>query len=295
MKFKSKIVSSKSNFNNQQNYEWWNKNPMLYDWDNKISKKQSDLEYFKKIDDIFGFGHSLCNNPDWPNSKILENFIPYEEFNNKKVLEIGCGAGLMASHIARSGANLTAIDITDKAIELTKKRFVLDNLNADIKKMDAENLQIQSDDIDFVISWGVIHHSGNMQKIIDEIFRVLKVGGRAHIMVYNKNSLRYRFYCFFWLGICKLYFLRYLSFNKIVGSITDGYIARHLTEKEANTLFNKFNKIEYSYSDEVNTISLYLFGPLNRFLFLLPKKIKNKLEIFLAKHFGWYMQIIINK
>ena len=50
-------------------------------------------------------------------------------------------------------------------------------------------------------------------------------------MIYNKNSLRYRWYCFL-VGIFKLKFLR-LSFDEIVGSITDGYIARHLNEKEA--------------------------------------------------------------
>ena len=295
MKFKSKIISSKSNLTNEKNYKWWNNNPMLYDWDNNIDKKKLDLHYFKQIDDIFGYGHSLCNNPEWPKSKILKNFIPYSKFKNKKVLEIGCGAGLVAQDIAKSEAILTAIDITEKAIELTKKRFSLNNLSADIIKMDAEKLKLKDNSIDFVVSWGVVHHSGSMQKIINEIHRVLKKNGEAYIMVYNKNSLRYRFYCVFWLGIFKLYFFKYLTLNKIAGAITDGYIARHLNRTDANIFFKKFKSLKLSYSDEINTISLYLLGPLNRFLFILPKNFKNSFEKFLAKRFGWYMQIVVKK
>ena len=51
----------------------------------------------------------------------------------------------------------------------------------------------------------------------------------------------------------------------------------------------------FFYSDEVNTILLYLLGPLNKFSNFIPKKIKIKIEKFLANRFGWYMQIIVKK
>ena len=155
-------------------------------------------------------------------------------------------------------------------------------------------MNFQNSCFDFIISWGVIHHSGNMLKIVEEIYRVLKPGGESFLMVYNKNSLRYRFYCFFWLGILKMKFLK-MNLSEIAGTITDGYIARHLTEKEANKIFKKFSNISISYSDEVNTISMYLLGPLNRFLAYMPFKFKNNFEKFLAKKFGWYMQIHLIK
>ena len=107
-------------------------------------------------------------NPKWPDGKILENFIPYGLFKDKKVLELGCGAGLVSSHIAKSGANLNSIDLTDNAIKLTKKRFEILKLDSNIEQMDGENLSFADNTFDFVVSWGVIHHSGNMKKILDD-------------------------------------------------------------------------------------------------------------------------------
>jgi len=294
VKFDAKILGPNQSSENSKNKDWWNSNPMIYDWEKKFGEIKYDKVYFDKIDELFGEGHKLVNNPKWPDGKILENFIPYDSFKDKKVLELGCGAGLVSSHIAKSGANLNSIDLTDNAITLTKKRFEILNLNSNIEQMDGENLSFADNIFDYVVSWGVIHHSGNMEKVLEEIHRVLKPDGKAYIMIYNRNSLRYRFYCFFWLGIFKLKFFK-MNFKQIVGSITDGYIARHLNEKEMNILTNKFTSKSYTYSDEVNTISMYLMGPFYRILFLLPKKIKLLFEKFLAQKFGWYMEIILKK
>ncbi|MBK7629848.1 MAG: class I SAM-dependent methyltransferase [Ignavibacteriales bacterium] len=54
-------------------------------------------------------------------------------------------------------------------------------------KMDAEALQFEDNSFDFVWSWGVIHHSSNTRKILEEIQRVLKPGGEAIIMVYHRS------------------------------------------------------------------------------------------------------------
>ncbi|MDA9643651.1 methyltransferase domain-containing protein [Candidatus Pelagibacter sp.] len=294
VKFDAKILAPNQSAENNKNKDWWNSNPMIYDWEKKFGEIKYDKSYFDKIDELFGEGHKLVNNPNWPDGKILENFIPYDFFKNKKVLELGCGAGLVSSHIAKSGANLHSIDLTDNAVRLTKKRFEILNLKSNIEQMDGENLSFDDNTFDYVVSWGVIHHSGNMEKVLEEIHRILKPGGEAYIMIYNRNSLRYRVYCFFWLGMFKLKFFK-MNFKQIVGSITDGYIARHLNEKEMDSLTKKFNSKSYSYSDEVNTISMYLMGPFYRILYLLPKKTKVLIERFLAKKFGWYMEIVLKK
>ena len=284
-KFKSFISEGAYSEDNSKNENWWNDNPMTYDWEKDLGEiKYSEL-YFKKIDNIFGEGHSLINNPNWPNSNILANFIPYELFKDKKILEIGCGAGLVSSHIAKSGGNITAIDLTENAIKMSKSRFQIEKLNGEILKMDAEKITFPDNHFDFIVSWGVIHHSGNMKKILDEIVRVLKPECKAYIMVYNKNSIRYQIYCRIWLGIFKLKFLNH-SLNEIAGSITDGHIARHLTENEFSGMISSVSKVSFSYSDEKLTILKYLFGV------AFPFK---SLQIYLAKKWGWYLQAVITK
>ena len=84
------------------------------------------------------------------------------------------------------------------------------------------------------------------------------------------------------------------SVKEIISEITDGYIARHLSEVEFSKMAKLFKRIEYSYSDEIDTISSYALGPFRRILLPFPM-LKKKVELFLASRWGWYMQIILEK
>ena len=65
-KFSSKIISSDKELDNKLNSNWWNDNPMTYDWDKNLGEIKLNKNYFSNIDKIFGYGHSLINNPLWP-------------------------------------------------------------------------------------------------------------------------------------------------------------------------------------------------------------------------------------
>ena len=119
--FNAKLIKAAESLKNKDNKDWWENNPMTYDWKKELGEANYTKKWFKSIDQIFGDGHSLINNPRWPKGFILEKFIPYSDFYRKNILEIGCGAGLVSSHVAKAGGNLFAIDITKTAIETTKK------------------------------------------------------------------------------------------------------------------------------------------------------------------------------
>lgn len=87
--------------------------------------------------------------------------------------------GLGADHqrFAEAGAVLTGVDLTPHAIEMTRQRFKKLGLKSNLKVGDAECLNFPANSFDIVYSWGVIHHSPDTQKAVNEIFRVLKPGG----------------------------------------------------------------------------------------------------------------------
>ena len=114
------------------------------------------------------------------------------------------------------------------------------NLDSVLQVGDAENLPFEDDFFDAVYSWGVIHHSPNTSKAVDEIFRVLKNGGLGKIMIYHKQSL-----------IGYMLWLRYALFALKPFRSLD-YIYHHFLEspgtkaysyKEAKELFKKFEMI----------------------------------------------------
>lgn len=111
----------------------------------------------------------------------LEPFIlPFADFGStrgKKVLEIGVGLGADHQQFAEAGADLYGIDLTERAVEHTRRRLELFGLTSQLAMGDAENLDFPDETFDFVYSWGVLHHSPDTAKAIDEVYRVLKRGG----------------------------------------------------------------------------------------------------------------------
>lgn len=102
------------------------------------------------------------------------------------VLEVGCGQGTDTHSISRlTELPVTAVDFTQEAVKQTQK--VLDG-NGTVRQMDAQHLDFDDGSFTFVYSYGVMHHAKDTQKCIDETWRVLKPGGRAVIMMYNKWS-----------------------------------------------------------------------------------------------------------
>lgn len=108
-----------------------------------------------------------------------------------RLLEIGCGMGTDLIQLARRDLDVTGIDLTEEGINLAQKRFQLYNITAELKVDDAENLSFQDNTFDIVYSFGVLHHTPDTQKSIDEVYRVLKPGGLAVIMLYHRRSYNY--------------------------------------------------------------------------------------------------------
>ena len=221
----------------QQNIqkEWENK-PMTYDWNKTNQYTEGTKEWFEEIDKRF-FNEVSSFFAQNKNEKQFSGLIPYEKIKGKNVLEIGCGSGAHSRLIVEAGANLTAIDLTEKAIELTRKRLGLYGCEAVVKQMDAEHMDFPDNTFDFIWSWGVIHHSSNTEKIISEIYRVLKPTGEVRVMVYNWNSLN----CF--VSLCRGLLTGRLFRNSVQETLnyySDGLVARYFTRIEFNSLFDMY-------------------------------------------------------
>jgi ubiquinone/menaquinone biosynthesis C-methylase UbiE len=177
------------------------------------------------------------------------------ELKNQRVLEIGCGGGGHSALFRKYGANVSAIDITpERVISTAKKLLILDECTETGSGVaflaDAEDLPFAANYFDIVYSNGVLHHSENTEKCIDEIFRVLRPGGKAIVMLYNKNSVYY-WTTIFLKGILSGDIFKYPN-AEWIGRITEGIpkygvtknpITRFYSKKEITRLFCKFNII----------------------------------------------------
>jgi len=109
----------------------------------------------------------------------------------EKVLEIGAGMGTDLAQFAQGGANCTDLDLSAGHLAHAERNFELRGLTGRFRHGDGETLPFEDNEFDVVYSNGVIHHTPNSQSVIDEIYRVLRPGGKAIIMVYAENSWHY--------------------------------------------------------------------------------------------------------
>lgn len=101
-----------------------------------------------------------------------------EGIAGKRALEYGCGPGSSAFDLAKSGADVTAIDISDVAINQALEIAHSEGLELAAKVMDAENLTFEDASFDLICGSGILHHL-DLKRSYSEIRRVLNADGRA--------------------------------------------------------------------------------------------------------------------
>jgi len=121
----------------------------------------------------------------------IPNFAEFDRWRGKRVLEIGCGIGTDTTNFCRAGADVVAVDLSSESLALTRQRLKAYSLHAELHEANAEELDFLPDNhFDLVYSFGVIHHTPNPRKVVQQAIRVLKPGGELRVMVYNRWSYK---------------------------------------------------------------------------------------------------------
>ena len=119
-------------------------------------------------------------------------FAQFELWENKKVLEIGCGIGTDTINFAMHGAHVTAIELSEKSLEVAKKRATVYGLQDRIRFYQGnceeltEFLPIES--YDLIYSFGVIHHTLHPERILQQMKAYCHERTIIKIMVYHRYS-----------------------------------------------------------------------------------------------------------
>lgn len=119
--------------------------------------------------------------------KVME----FSRHSGKKVIEIGGGMGTDLAQFARHGAAVTDFDLSAGHLEHARRNFRLRGLKGEFVHGDGENIPFPDNTFDVVYSNGVIHHTPDTAGVVRHMFRILKPGGKAIIMVYAEESWHY--------------------------------------------------------------------------------------------------------
>jgi ubiquinone/menaquinone biosynthesis C-methylase UbiE len=240
-------------------------------------------DFFERLDRIFYSWNTELHTE----TAFFGRIFPYDRYKGKRVLEIGCGLGTMAMNWAQHGAHVTAVDLNPVSVAQTMQRFKLLGLNGSIAQMDANELSFADNFFDYGYSWGVLHHSPDLERSVYELFRVLRPGAEFGVMLYSRDSMFYRYLIRYLEGYLHSE-SRFLSPLELASRYTDGAEQEGnphtwpVTRREVLTMFS-------AYSNDVTV------QPMGGAEYAFPPKIADYLPAFLkrtwARRWGWSLWI----
>lgn len=122
----------------------------------------------------------------------IPGFAEFPRWQNKRVLEIGCGIGTDTINFARHGAMVTAIDLSRKSLEMARRRAEVFGMEDRIRFFHGSGEQLEEvvppEPFDLVYSFGVIHHTPHPERVLDQLRNYVRPGGSVKIMVYHRYS-----------------------------------------------------------------------------------------------------------
>ena len=110
-----------------------------------------------------------------------------------KILDIGCGGGLLCEPLNRLGATITGIDASNNNIEVAKLHSKEMNLNIEYIHAAPENLDLKSNTYDAVLCMEVVEHLKDVNLFIENCSKLIKKNGIMFIATINKNLKSYIF------------------------------------------------------------------------------------------------------
>jgi ubiquinone/menaquinone biosynthesis C-methylase UbiE len=150
------------------------------------------------------------------------------EHEGEAILDYGCGPGNdLTGFLLESGARrVFGADVSEKALALAASRLTLHGIDTEryrlLQVSDAQpELSLADGSIDYVHCCGVIQHTSMPERVLGELARTLRPGGRGRIMVYNRDSLYYHLYTAYERRILKGQF-RGLTAEEAFARNTDG-------------------------------------------------------------------------
>ena len=133
-----------------------------------------------------------ANGPQRPlhelNPVRLSYVCGFQPLSGRRVLDVGCGGGLLSEAMAAEGAQVTGIDLSEQLIDIARLHLLESGLKAEYRVISAEAMAAeQPAGFDAVTCMEMLEHVPDPQAIVQACFELLKPGGRLFLSTINRT------------------------------------------------------------------------------------------------------------
>ena len=177
---------------------------------------------------------------------IINNFN--KPLNNKKVLDIGCGGGLISEPMARLGGNVTGIDASEKNIKVASLHSKENNLKITYLNKSPEQLD-EKEKFDIILNLEIVEHVDNLDLYLKSCYKLLKKNGLMFTATINRTFSSYikaiigAEYILRWLPIGTHDWNKFIKPEEMQKKLSDiKFSTNDIKGLEFNPIFNKWKK-----------------------------------------------------
>ena len=167
---------------------------------------------------------------------------------NLKILDIGCGGGLISEPMSRLGAEVTGIDASDKNIQVAELHAKKNNLKINYLNTVPENLD-QQNQFDIILNLEVVEHVENLDLYLSSCFKLLKKDGIMFTATINRTLTSYikaivgAEYILRWLPIETHDWNKFIKPEELEKKLTDlNFLITDLAGLSYNPFFQEWKK-----------------------------------------------------